>query len=394
MAIARVDHDFGIASTSLGLDVEIDVNVQYITAKTDSREQVISDVLFVGKYGQNITAIAGRNLYVHKATLERGGEDAAVAWWDSVVTVSSKQPERSLQADNPLMRPVRRIKWESTREMFPSLVDHNGQFAANTAGDYFGAFEVEIQLKKFSFSMNYAHDNFPAWAFFLDGAVNSTDITILGVPMPPGTAKLYVPEGPLEPTVENGYSYYQINYEIHFNPMGWQSLQWNVGFQELKYTDYAGNRVNPLATLGNAAGQLKKISKVAILDDRGEPVKNEQYLDIYGRRIASKHIRPKSVSVGTAATTRGSKTVVPTGFSVTDEDLGLVIAFRHFNPAQFPHMFVTQIVGRNTVFAATDFTIQDPMPWSTTATVFLPGISAISLAKAPPADFVAAGIPF
>ncbi len=356
---------------------------------------MISDPLFVGLYGQDVTAVAGRALYVQKSTLEWGGEDNAVAWWNAVVTVSSKQPERALQPENPLMRPVRRIKWESTREMFPSLVDHNGKFAANTAGDYFGAFEVEVQLKKFFFSMNYATNNFPQWAFFLDGAVNSTDITILGVVMPPGTAKLYVPEGPLEPTVENGYAYFQVNYEIHFNPMGWQSNLWNVGFQELKYTDSSGNLVNPLATPGNASGQLNKISKVAMLDDRGEPVKNEQYLDLYGRRIASKHIRPKSIPVGTAVTTRGSKTIIPGGgLSVSDEDLGLVIAFRHLTPDIFPHLFVTQIVGRNTVFAQTDFTVQDPVPWSTTATVFLPGISAISLAKAPYANFVAAGIPF
>lgn len=392
MVILRVDHDFSIAETSLGLDVEVDVNVQYVTTRTDSREQVISDGQFVGHYGQNITAIAGRDLYVHKATLERGGEDASVAWWDSVVTVSSKAPERALQEENPLNRPVRRLKWESTRELFPALVDHNGQFAANTAGDYFGAFEVEVQLKKFFFSMNYA--SVPAWAFFLDGAINSAQITILGVVMPPGTAKLHVPEGPLEPTIESGVSYYQINYEIHFNPMGWQSLQWNVGFQELKYTDSSGDTVNPLATSGNGAGQLKKISKVAILDDRGEPVKNEQYLDIYGRRIASKHIRPKSTSVGNAATTRGSRTVNPTNFSVADEDLGLVIGFRHAVPNEFPHLFITQITSRNTLFGQADFTVQDPLPWATTATVFLPGISAISLAKAPYADFVTAGIPF
>ena len=392
MSIIRVDHDFLIADTSLSLDTELDVNVQYITAKTDSREQVLSDSAFVGKYGQNITAIAGRDLYVHKATLEWGGEDNAVAWWNSVVTVSSKQPERAMQPENPLMRGVRRLKWESTREMFPSLVDHNGKFAANSAGDYFGAFEIEVQLKKFSFSMNYS--SLPDWAFYLDGAVNSADITILGVVMPAGTAKLYVPEGPLEPTVENGYSYFQVNYEIHYNPMGWQSLQWDVGFQELKYTDSSGNAVNPLATPGNAAGQLNKVSKVAILDDRGEPVKNEQYLDLYGRRIASKYIRPSSVSVGTATTTRGSKTVTPGGFTVNDEDLGLVVAFRHATPNNFPHMFVTRIVSRNTVFAAKDFTLEDPVPWSTTATVFLPGISAISLAKAPYADFASAGIPF
>ncbi len=158
---------------------------------------MISDPLFVGLYGQDVTAVAGRALYVQKSTLEWGGDDNAVAWWNAVVTVSSKQPERALQPENPLMRPVRRINGESTREMFPSLVDHNGKFAANTAGDYFGAFEVEVQLKKFFFSMNYATNNFPQWAFFLDGAVNSTDITILGVVMPPGTAKLYVPEGPL-----------------------------------------------------------------------------------------------------------------------------------------------------------------------------------------------------
>lgn len=392
MAILRVDHDFDITSIELGIQKELDVNVQYITAKTDSREQVISDPLFVGNYGQSITSIAGTDLYVQSATLEWGGQDASVAWWNSVVKVSSIQPERAEQDPNPLMRPVRRLKWESTREMFPSLVDHNGQFAANRAGDYFGAFEVEVQLKKFYFAMNYAA--LPAWAFFLDGAVNSTDMTIQGVLMPPGTVKLYVPEGPLEPTVEGGVSFYQLLYELHFNPMGWQSLQWNVGFQELRYTDIDGNIVNPLATPGSGPGELHKISKVAILDDRQEPIKTEQFLDLYGRRIDSKHIRPNNVSVGTATVTRGSKQVNPVSFAVEDEDLGLVIAMQHATPASYPHMFVSEILSKSAVLADDSFFLRDPAPWTTTATVFLPGISAISLAKAPYVDMVAAGIPF
>ncbi len=91
--------------------------------------------------------------------------------------------------------------------------------------------------------------------------------------------------------------------------MAVESLERRVSGTEIH--GFKRNLVNPLATPGNASGQLNKISKVAMLDDRGEPVKNEQYLDLYGRRIASKHIRPKSIPVGTAVTTRGSKTIIP-----------------------------------------------------------------------------------
>lgn len=387
MAILRVDHDFDIAKTDLSIQIELDVIVRYVSAKSDSREQIISDPLFVGNYGQSVTAIAGRDLYVKKATLERGGEDAAVAWWDSVVSVSSVQPERALQNPNPLMRPVRRLKWESTREMVPALIDHAGRSACNTAGDFFGGFEKEVQLKKFFFVMNYATP--PDWAFFLDGSVNATEITILGVVMPPGTVRLYVPEGPLEPTVEDGVAFYQLNYELHFNPMGWQTLYWNVGFHELKYTDSDGNMVSPNASPGTGAGQLKDIRKVAILDDKGEPMKSEVYLDAFGRKIASKHLRPKTVAVGTANVTKGSTMISP-GFSTEEEDVGLCVAFQHGIPLSYPHLFVTEIVSRT----PSNFSVKDPLPWTTLATVFVPGISAVSLANAPFADFVAAGIPF
>jgi hypothetical protein len=386
MAILRVEHDYDIAKVDIGVDLETTVLVRYITLKTDTREQVLSDPLYIGRHGANVSAIAGRDLYVLKATLIRTGEDYNVAWWDSEISLTSVQPERPGLDPNPLDRPVRRLKWESTREMVPSLVDHLGRAACNAAGDFFGGFEKEVQLKKFFYVMNYPY--VPAWTFFLDGAVNAVEITIAGVPMPPGTVKLYVPEGPLEPTIENGYSFYQINYELHFNPMGHQTMLWNVGFHEIQYTDINGDRVSPTAAAGNDPGQLKYVKKAAIRDDEGEPVKSQVYIDGYGRRIASKHIRPRTTPVGTANVTKGS-TLIAAGFSTEVDDIGLTVAFQHGIPLSHPHLFVSEIISRT----PSNFTVRDPLPWTTLATVFVPGITAVSLANSPYADFVAAGIP-
>ena len=386
MTILRVEHDYDIAKFDFGVDVESTILVRYITAKTDTREQVISDGLYIGNYGANVSSVVGRDLYVVKSSLIRAGEDYSVAWWDSEINVSSVQPERPGLDPNPLGRPVRRLKWESTREMIPSIVDHRGRAACNGAGDFFGGFEKEVQLKKFFYVMNYASP--PAWAFFLDGAVNADEITILGVTMPPGTVKLYVPDGPLEPTIEGGVSYYPINYELHFNPMGHQTLFWNVGFHELSYTDINGDRVSPTATPGDSAGQLKYVKKRAVRDDQGEPVKSQVFLDGFGRRTASKHLRPKTTAVGTANVTKGS-VLISAGFSTDDDDIGITVAFQHGIPQSHPQLFVSEIVSRT----PSNFNVRDPLPWTTLATVFVPGISAVSLANAPFVDFAAAGIP-
>lgn len=388
MAIIRIDHDYDIAKFDIAIDLESTIQVRYITAKTDSREQVLSDVAYIGKHGANVSAVVGVALYVTKATLIRAGEDFAVAWWDSEITLSSVQPERPGLAPNPLDRPVRRLKWESTREKFPSIIDHRGQAARNKAGDFFGGFEKEVQLKKFFFTMNYSSP--PAWAFYLDGAVNSVEIEIVGVPMAAGTVKLYVPEGPLEPTIESGYSYYQINYEMHFNPMGWQTLFWNNGFHELSYTDINGNRVSPTATEGDAPGQLKYVKSRACRDDEGENVKSQVFLDGYGRRIASKHLRPRTTALGHANTTKNTIAATVTDFSLTPDDIGLCVGFQHGIPQSHPHLFISEIES----IVGTTFTVRDKLPWTTLATIFVPGISAISLADAPECDFVAAGIPF
>jgi hypothetical protein len=388
MTILRVEHDLDIAKFDFGVDVESTILVRYVTAKTDTREQVISDSLYIGNYGANVSSVAGRDLYVHKSNLIRSGEDFHVAWWDSEIDVSSVQPPRPGLDPNPLSRPVRRLKWESTRESFPSVVDHRGRAARNTAGDFFGGFEREVQLKKFFFVMNYASP--PAWAFFLDGAVNSEEITVVGVTMPPGTVKLYVPDGPLEPIIEGGVSYYQINYELHFNPMGHQTLFWNTGYQELSYTDSNGDRVSPTAAEGDSPGQLKYVKSRACRDDQGEPVKSQVFLDAYGRKIKSKHLRPKTAAVGNANITKNTVYATATNFAITEDDIGLCVGFRHAVPQSHPHLFVSEIVS----FSGSTFEVRDKLPWTTLATVFVPGTTAVSLANAPECDFVAAGIPF
>ena len=388
MSILRVEHDYDIAKFDIGVDLESTIQVRYITTKTDSREQVLSDTLYLGLHGSNVSSVVGRNLYVQKASLVRGGDDFNVAWWDSEINVSSVQPERPGLDPNPLSRPVRRLKWESTREMIPSIIDHRGQAVRNKAGDFFGSFEKEVQMKKFFFVMNYATP--PAWAFFLDGAVNSEEITVVGVAMPPGTVKLYVPEGPLEPTIESGYSYYQIAYELHFNPTGHQSLFWNSGFHELSYTDINGDRVSPTATEGDSPGQLKYVKSRACRDDQGEPCKSQVFLDGYGRKIASKHLRPRTTAVGHANTTKNTIYATTTDFTVTVDDIGLCVGFQHAITQSHPHLFITEIES----VSGSTFGVRDKLPWTTLATIFVPGISAISLANAPEVDFVAAGIPF
>lgn len=386
MAIIRFYTDFDYANLDLGLLLGTNAKVEYICDIGTSREQIISDPLFHGTYGNDVSAFAGRPLYVHKCVLEYSGRDANVATWYADLTLSTEQPQRAAQLDNPLMRPVRRLKWESENQMVLALMDHNGRAACNMAGDYFGGFEKEARIKKMKFAMNYAA--VPDWAFFNDGCVSSTDMTILGVLMPAGSIKLFIPEGPLEPTVENGYSYYQLNYELHFNPMGWQSLYANMGMQQLLYLDSSGNKVSPNATPGAGPGQWYDTKKVAILDDKGEPVKKDVFLDSYGRYLPEKHVRPATTLAGTASATRGLPEITP-AFSTSEDDVGLCIGLKVAG-STFPYIFVTEIVGRS----GSELTLKDAPPWTATVSVFVPGISAISLANSPYCDLVALGIPY
>ncbi len=386
MAIIRWFSDYDFTKAELGLTTELQPKVEYVCDIGTSREQIISDPLFHGAYGYNITSIAGRDLYVHKCALEFSGRDANVDTWYADLTLTSEQPLRAGQLDNPTMRPVRRLKWESENQMVPALMDHNGRPACNMAGDYFGGFEKEVRVKKMKFAMNYAA--VPFWAFWNDGAVSSTDMTILGILMPAGTVKLFIPEGPLEPTVENGVSYYQIDYELHFNPIGWQSMYANMGMQQILYLDSSGNKVSPTATPGSGAGQLAQKKKVAVLDDKGEPVKTDVFLDGFGRYLPEKHVRPATSMVGTASCTAGNLTITP-GFTTSEDDIGLTIGMK-IPGSVYPYIFVTEIINRT----ISTLVIKDPPPWTATVNVYVPGISAISLANSPLCDLVALGIPY
>lgn len=388
MAVQRIYHDFDLAQAEFDLNVEAEVMVQYITPLTDTRENVLADPLWVGNYGQSVESIVGRPMYVTKSNLEFHTRDATSITWNSNVKISSVRPPRPEFDPNPLLRPVRRLKVENTRESVPAVMDNAGRAAANTAGDFFGGFQKDVPVKKFYFSMNYPL--VPDWALFLDGCVNSTTITIIGFDFPRGTAKLYIPNFPLEVTTESGVDFYQIDYEVHWRPDGWQAMYWNTGYQQLKYLDFAGNEVSPTATPGSGLGQFDHTEKVAILDSKGEPVKTEQFLDSYGRAIKNRHVSPGTAPIGTCGTTAGSYIITPNNFTPVEDDKGLIIGLRHPLTLAYPTMFVTEIAA-----VAGTVLIKDAPPWTLAAAdVYVPGTSAISLAEAPYADFNDAGIPF
>ena len=360
------------------------VCVTYTADKNDTHADIKSSTGFV-LYGDELQQNGqGTGLYCAEWTLVKICDDSTTSTWEQRIKVSTSQPEKIGADPNPLNRGVEALERSNERRKVPTLVDYFNQPVRNRAGDFMSGFEAEVPTAIYRFVANFS--TIPSWVFDLYGCVNSVRKTlplyyrntqggltlVQNVILYPGTAKLVVTRCPLKPIVENNVQFFPIEWQYEVSNMGWAESLLNQGFAELVYLNAQGNEVD-LAEI--KAGNYAKIEKRRILDDDGEPVKDEVFLDWFGRKLPTNSATLQASA--TVSTIEGNTQINGT---LSDDWIGRYVVVQ--KPSS-PLRWATTIKTYNAGVATTT----TPAPWTVSgASMYYSGINAMAFAPVPYAD--------
>ena len=171
---------------------------------------------------------------------------------------------------NPLKRPAIIDITGFTREV-PTVLDGRGLPILNTAGDL----QVVMAEKPFqNFRIKKNVPKVPDWFFNLAGTTNKYAIEIEGRQYAPRTMKLLAPSRP-DKVLENGKSFYSVEFNLEFNFETWDEYEPSRGFHELI----------PQTIQGPNGPETKLVKKRITIGTPPEYPKEKQFLDKNGRAI-------------------------------------------------------------------------------------------------------------
>lgn len=218
-------------------------------------------------------------------------------WWKSTLTWSGQKP-RNTDIDPVQWDAVIRVK--SERRELPVIEDYQGNPLTNQAGEFYTDIKEPFPLLVYSVSKNLPVDSAdPKWVdpstFALyDGAYNSDQITIRGTLWPFGTLQMAayeddsIKETVLTPAATR--EYVPVRFDIRANPDSYARYLMNRGFMEKVYFDADGKVITDPSDLDTAASVIRR----TITDEEGKPVKEEQWLDDWGRYISNPAFTPRT----------------------------------------------------------------------------------------------------
>ncbi len=385
MSIYRTETDLDIADVEgTETDTILSVNVCHYAALSDTVETLLSDSSLL-RHGQELTFAGFSGWYVTKTNLRYFATDAISKQFTQEVEISRLRPTLKSTESNPLLRAVRRVRATVSFESQPAVIDAAGNAVINAVGEWMSGFSVQVPITELHYEWNSS--TLPQWLISANGCLNAQPITIGTITVGKFCAQLIVDEYPLPDNVksEGGVNYYPLFWRLRIDPRTHLDTRLHQGFHEWAYVDVNGDRVSPTAAPGSAAGQLYKRKKKAILDDIGEPLKQQGMLDYWGRSI--RNVALTNTPVGSVETTSGSSAIVRASGTFDESDRGLMVGIYHSSyPAGFLSTIESVSGSSATVASAVPFT-------AAAATLYKPGISTKSFLKSPIADFAALGVP-
>lgn len=386
MAIYRTISDLDYAKIEgLADDTVLDVVVEHSAAASDTLTVIYGDAAVI-RYGQEFVLGGLVGWYCSKVDLQYLGRDAHTSSWIQNLQISRRKPTLTTQDEpNPLLRAVRRVRATIEFSDQPSIIDYQGRPVVNRAGDWMSGFSLRVPVSSFHYEWNAAA--LPDWLITANGSINAASFSLGGLTIPPFCGMIVVDEFPLPDNIktENGTSYYPLFWRIVIDPRGHLEHMLNQGLMEFVYVDSDGNKVLPTATPGTGPGQLAKRVKRAILDDLREPVRDKQFLDVWGRAV--KDIAPTNTPVGNCSTTLGSEIITLGSGSFSADDVGLFVALKAPGRGAGYYSTIESVSGATaTLVGAVPFT-------HATAVLYKPGVTSLSFLPAPIVDWSAAGIP-
>lgn len=170
------------------------------------------------------------------------------------------QSERE-RAEQPIPTERRvKISWSAASYDKVVVKDIDDKAVVNSAGDYYDP-PPAVPWERLSFHFRKNFTTPDPWILQYLNSVNSTDISILGIPIAAGMARFTQPSGG-EEQEENGQIYHETTWTIEADVNTWQLELLDEGFREISDTD----RVN-------------------ITDDDGNPITSPVLLDGAGAKL-------------------------------------------------------------------------------------------------------------
>ena len=197
--------------------------------KTD-RESVVSTATGLPAYGElhpsPISDAAYCNQIAYTMT-DRG--DTPTAW----TVTASYTSARSLDETDPTSDEVL-VAWQSEIYQEPVFQDVNSQAILNSAGDYFIDPSPTRDTADLIATIQANVTSVPTWVLTYQNRVNNGSITIGGLAIAQGVAKLQrLTIGNREK--RNSTTFYPLTFEIHLKEAGWRFKPLDAGFREIGY---------------------------------------------------------------------------------------------------------------------------------------------------------------
>lgn len=197
--------------------------------KTD-REDTVSAASGLPAYADAHPAPVADAAYAKEISYEPFVSESPLAWKVSVTYSSERDLNSSPDSDEVL------VSWTSEIYQEPVFLDTSGNAILNSAGDYFidpvpmrDAAHLIAKIKANVTSV-------PTWVIGYQNAVNNGAITIGGLSIATGLAKMQrLDIG--ERQVRGATTFYELSFEVHIHADGWRMKPLDVGFRELEYGD-------------------------------------------------------------------------------------------------------------------------------------------------------------
>ena len=182
-------------------------------------------------------------------------------WWEVTAQWSSG---RRLDATDPAQDEIM-ISW--TSEIYQEAIheDVNGNAILNSAGDYFIDPLVTRDNSHFIAKIRANVRGVPAWVLSKQNHVNSGIITIGGLQIAAGLARMSRLEIS-ERQRRGNIDFWVLSYEIHIHENGWRARPLDAGFRKLEYgepvqiKDKNGDEVTTPVLLDGEGGVLTDIT--------------------------------------------------------------------------------------------------------------------------------------
>lgn len=193
--------------------------------------------------------------------------------WDVTVTSTTEVEDNP----NPLQAPA---KWSSQTVLYevPAIKDRDGNFISNTAGSLIeGATDTVLG---YTFTARLSIPDAPiTWVDNFGNSLNDSSVTIRGRRCPQETVWLReVSIG--EPEKSYGVTHCPTTMVFEFSPLGFNFTPLNRGFRALEIVRTKG----PAGARGTQGRVTERRRLIEILDEKGQPVSEAQYLNQDGEQ--------------------------------------------------------------------------------------------------------------